>query len=194
MARPREFVEDDVIEKALRVFWDKGYEGTSLSDLLDATGLAKSSFYKAFESKEGLYRRSDEHYRNKYLAFQREALAEPTPRRIVQSLLDGVADLHTSRSTPRGCFETNGALACSRESEPIRQELVRNRRKLRTRLRDRLKATHYPGSLPPGVTCDEAADFIIGVIQGMAVQAKGGASRNELGTIIRLALLAWPKG
>lgn len=98
MSRAREFDETEVLDKALQVFWQQGYEGTSLNDLLDATGLTKSSLYATFGSKEDLFHRIVERYLSKHVEFRQAcALAEPTPRRIVERLLYGMADLHADR-------------------------------------------------------------------------------------------------
>jgi AcrR family transcriptional regulator len=194
MARPREFDEDTVLEKALRVFWEKGYEGASLHDLLAAMGLTKSSLYKAFGSKESLFRKVRQKYQAEYLVYQREALAQPTPREIVERLLVGTVDLHCGTKTPLGCLETNGALACSSESDPIRLDLARSRDHLRSELRTRFDATGDRGSLPAGMSSDEAAFLIATLVQGMAVQAKGGAAKQDLLRLVESALLSWPEG
>ncbi|ANF57747.1 TetR/AcrR family transcriptional regulator [Halotalea alkalilenta] len=193
MARPREFEEDQVLQAALQVFWDKGYEGTSLSDLLEAMGLTKSSLYKAFGSKEALFRRIVERYYRDFLGFRQEALAEPTPRRIVERLLYGMTELHRGALTPPGCLETNAAVACSADAEPIRLELARNRERFRLQLRDRLEETAAAGPLPPGMTSDDAASLIVSLIQGLAVQAKAGVSRETARQVVRAALLSWPE-
>jgi AcrR family transcriptional regulator len=193
MGRPREFDEDEVLEAALRLFWEKGYEGTSLYDLTEATRLTKSSLYKAFGSKEGLFWRVVERYQRDYLDFRHEALAEPTPRRIAERLLDGIIELHSGRVNPVGCLELNTALAGSMDSEPIRQELIRGRGRFRQRLRDRFEETVATAPLPPGMTSDDAASLIISLIQGLAVQAKGGVSPETSRRVVRAALLSWPE-
>jgi AcrR family transcriptional regulator len=193
MGRPREFEENVVLEKVLHAFWRCGYEGTSLDDLTEATGLGKSSFYKAFGSKAELYRRANDRYRSSYLGFQGVALSKNTPRRIAEALLLGEAELQTSPYTPPGCFETNGALACSEENEEVRHELLRSRNHLRQRCRDRFEATRDAGPLI-GNSSEEAAEFVMTLIQGMAVQAKGGVSRRELKRFVKLAMQAWPTG
>jgi AcrR family transcriptional regulator len=193
MARPREFDEDEVLGAALRVFWEKGYEGTSLSNLLEVTGLTKSSLYKAFGSKEGLFWRAVERYQRDFLDFRHDALAEPTPRRIADRLFDGIIELHGGGRNPVGCLELNTALSGSTEAEPIRQELVRGRERFRQRLRDRFEETAATAPLPPGMTSDDAASFVISLIQGLAVQAKGGASRETARRVVRAALLSWPE-
>lgn len=194
MSRAREFDETEVIDKALQVFWQQGYEGTSLNDLLDATGLTKSSLYAAFGSKEDLFHRIVERYLSKHVEFRQAcALAEPTPRRIVERLLYGMADLHAGARTPPGCLITSAALACSPEAESIRQELVRSRNEFGQALRGRLEAVTSAGPLPTGMTATDAARLVVVTIQGMAVGAKGGATRNELRRIVQTFLLSWPE-
>lgn len=192
MSRPREFEETEVVDKAMRVFWRQGYEGTSLDDLMNVTGLTKSSIYKAFGNKANLYRLAKERYDTHYLEFQRKALEEETPRKIAEKFLYTTARLHTSSDTPKGCFETNGALACSEASEEIRLELIKGRVEQRARLRKRFDATRSKGPVIGG-SSDAAALFVVTLVQGMAVQAKAGASRQELERFIDMALEAWPK-
>lgn len=193
MARPREFDEDEVLQAALRVFWEKGYESTSLSDLLEAMGLTKSSLYMAFGCKEALFWRVVERYQRDFLSFRHEALAEPTPRRIAERLLYGMTELHSGELTPVGCLELNAALACSADTEPIRQELVRNRELFRLQLRDRFEETKATAPLPPGMSSDDAASLIFSLIQGLAVLAKGGFPREQSRRVVRAALLSWPE-
>lgn len=193
MARPREFDENDVLEKALHVFWVRGYEGASMAELLAAMGITNSSLYKAFGSKEDLFRRITERYRDDYLGFRQVALAEPTPRRIVERLLLGTVDLLTGEATPPGCLEVNGALAGSSGSDTVRAGLVRNRRLLRTSLRERLPATLEAGSLPAGLDVEQVAMLVATLAHGLAVQAKDGASREELRAIVRAFLCSWPE-
>jgi AcrR family transcriptional regulator len=192
MARPREFDENEVLQAALRVFWEKGYEGASLSDLMEAMGLTKSSLYKAFGSKETLFWRVVELYNRDFLGFRLDALAEPTPRRIAERLLYGMTELHSGERTPNGCLELNAALACSSITEPIRQELVRNREHFRVQLRDRFEETLATAPLPPGMTSDDAASLVISLIQGLAVQAKAGFSQETARRVVDAALLSWP--
>lgn len=193
MARPREFDEDEVLAAALRLFWEKGYEATLLSDLMEVTGLTKSSLYQAFGNKEGLFWRVVERYQRDFLDFRHEALAEPTPRRIAERLLDGITELHSGAVNPVGCLELNTALTGSKESEPIRQELLQGRERFRLRLRDRFEETMATVPLPPGMTADDAASFIISLIQGLAVQAKAGVPKETAQRVVHAALLSWPE-
>jgi AcrR family transcriptional regulator len=192
MARPREFDEDEVLEQALHVFWDRGYEAASLADLQDATGLTKSSLYKAFESKEGLFRRVLDRYQRNQLAFREVALTQPTPWLIAESLLYGIVNLHTGRNTPPGCLLTLSVLACSPDARLLSDELAERRNDFERRLRARLVAVADAGPLPPGMNGQQAAALIATLSQGLAVQAKGGASRRQLRQIVEAVLTGWP--
>ncbi|WP_223960308.1 TetR/AcrR family transcriptional regulator [Paraburkholderia sabiae] len=192
MARPREFDEEVVLEQALHVFWDKGYDSTSLADLQEATGLTKSSLYKAFESKEGLFRRVVERYHRDHLGFRVLALAQPTPKRIAEALLDGIVDLHTGKNTPSGCLVTLAALACSADARVLGDELSESRNAFERRLRVRFESVRQAGPLPPGMTSNDAAAFVSTFIQGLAVQARGGATRRQLRLLVAAVLKTWP--
>jgi AcrR family transcriptional regulator len=193
VARPREFDEDLVLDKAMQEFWSKGYEGTSLQDLLDAMGLTKSSLYQAFGSKEALFAKVAERYRSGHASFRNKALDEPTPRRIAERLLYGAVRLQSGGETPTGCLELNASLACSPASEQVREGIVKVRVAFRRKLRDRLQALVLAGArLPEGQDPGSAALLLTTTIAGIGVQARSGCSPAELRDIAKAALLCWP--
>src|SRR6201991_1538681 len=173
MARPREFDEDHVLERALHVFWDRGYEAASLAELQEATGLTKSSLYKAFESKEGLFRRVLDRYNRDHLAFRAVALAQSTPRLITETLLHGIVNLHTGQNTPSGCLVTLSALACSADVRPLSEELSESRNAFERLLRERYEEVKDGGPLPAVMDSRASIALVSALIQGLAVQAKG---------------------
>src|ERR1700732_2110079 len=124
LGRPRSFDIDGALDRALRVFWRKGYEGASLSDLTKAVGVSRPSLYAAFGGKEALFRKALDRYLNGPAAYTQEALKEPTARAVVQRLLRGAADLNTAPRNPGGCLTVQGALACGEAGDSIRQELA----------------------------------------------------------------------
>src|SRR5436309_1319981 len=93
--RPRTFNIDEALDRALQVFWRKGYEGTSLSDLTRAMGINRPSLYAAFGDKQALFRKVLDRYAEGPAAYVREALQEPTARAVVERLLGGSIDLLT---------------------------------------------------------------------------------------------------
>jgi hypothetical protein len=127
------------------------------------------------------------------MQYQHAALAEPTPHRMAERLLDGITDLHSGEVDPVGCLELNTSLAGSKDAESVTQELVRGRELFRLRLRDRFEETVAMAPLPPAMTSDDAASLIISLIQGLAVQAKGGVSRETARRVARAAILSWPE-
>src|SRR5579859_1340790 len=115
MERHREFDVDQALDGALDVFWRKGYEGTSMSDLTEAMGITRPSLYATFGNKEELFRKALDRYDSTCMAFTREAMKQPTARAVVDRLLHGFADAQTDPAHPSGCLGMNGALACSEQ-------------------------------------------------------------------------------
>jgi AcrR family transcriptional regulator len=191
--RPREFDADEALDRALKVFWRKGYEGATLPELTAAMGINRPSLYAAFGSKEELFRKALDRYAQGPAGYVREALAEPTARAVAERLLAGTIDMVTDRHNPRGCLVVQGALACGEAAESVRRELIARRLSFEAGLRERFERAHEEGDLAAGSDPADLARYIVTVIQGIAVQAAGGASRAELRRVAATALRAWPE-
>jgi AcrR family transcriptional regulator len=192
IGRPRTFNIDEALNAALLVFWRKGYEGATLPDLTRAMGINRPSLYAAFGNKEKLFQKVIDRYAAGPGSYVREALAQATARAVVERLLGGTVELLADPRNPRGCLMVHGALACGEESETIRRQLSACRKAAETALRRRLERAKAENDLPPDANPVDLARFITTVMQGMAVQAAGGADRNALRRVARLALRAWP--
>jgi AcrR family transcriptional regulator len=191
--RPREFDVEQALDRALKVFWRKGYEGSTLPDLTKAMGINRPSLYAAFGSKEELFRKALDRYSQGPAGYIPEALGEPTARAVVERLLKGTIDLVTDRRYPRGCLMVQGALACGGAAESIRKELASRRLAGEAAIRERLERAISEGDLTADPHAADLARYVMAVIQGIAVQAAGGASRAELGRVAAMALRAWPE-
>lgn len=191
--RPREFDCDQALDRALQLFWQKGYEGTSLSDLTGAMGINRPSLYAAFGNKESLFQKVLDRYAGGPACFVREALEEPTARAVAERLLRKAGEAQSDPRTPRGCLLVHGALACGDEADPVRRELAARRAAGEAALRQRFERARSEGDLPPGADPGDLARYLATVMHGMAVQAASGATREELGRIVETALRAWPK-
>jgi AcrR family transcriptional regulator len=191
--RPRAFAVDQALERALRVFWEKGYEGTSLSDLTEAMGINRPSLYAAFGNKEALFRKALDRYVERTIAFVRGAIDEPAARAVAERLLCSAADMVTNPGNPRGCLTVRGALSSGEEADPIRLELARRRSEGEALIRERLERAKREGELQPGTNPADLARYLATVYQGMSVQAAGGATREQLRRVAETALRAWPK-
>jgi AcrR family transcriptional regulator len=193
IGRPRAFDVDKALDRALHVFWRKGYEGTSLPDLTEAMGINRPSLYAAFGNKEALFRKAIDRYADGPAAYFRDALEAPTARAVVERLLRGAVDLLTDPRHPPGCLVVQAALSCGDAAEPIRQELVARRKAGEAAIRQRFERAISDGDLPADANAADLARFIATVNVGMAVQAAGGASRDELQRVARIALRSWPE-
>lgn len=190
--RPREFDVDEALDRALRVFWRRGYEGTTLPDLTRAMGINRPSLYAAFGSKEELFRKALDRYVEGPAAYVREALNEPTARAVAEQLLGGAIDLVTDRRNPRGCLIVQGALACGETAESVRRELAARRVAGEVAVRQRFERARADGDLPAEADAADLARYVVTVMRGIAVQAAGGASCEDLRRVAELALRAWP--
>src|SRR6476659_5295165 len=121
--RPREFDVDQALAAALRVFWQKGYDGASLTDLTDAMGVTRPSLYAAFGNKESLFRKALDLYEREKLAYIGEALAAPSSREVAERLLRGALDLQTSECEPRGCLRVISSVTCGAEADSVKADL-----------------------------------------------------------------------
>jgi AcrR family transcriptional regulator len=193
IGRPREFDTEQALDLATELFWRKGYEGTSLSDLTDALGITRPSLYAAFGNKEALFRLALDRYEAKAGAYRTKALAAPTAHEVAQQLLEGAADLHGDKNNPVGCLGVQGALACSDEADMIRRELSSRRAAGEGAIRQRFKRAKAEGDLPADSNPADLARYLSVVIYGMTVQSVGGASRGELRSVAEIALKQWPK-
>lgn len=193
VGRPRRFEVHEALDRALNVFRRRGYEGASLSELTRAMGINRPSLYAAFGDKEALFRKVVDRYFEGPAAYVRQALKEPTARAVVERLLYGSAEIQTAPGSPPGCLAVQGALACGRAAEPVRQVLIGRRHDMEAALVRRLRQARRRGDLPASCNPADLARYVITVILGMAVQAAGGARRNELERMVRIALQAWPK-
>lgn len=190
--RPRAFDADEALDRALKVFWQKGYEGASLPDLTEAMGINRPSLYAAFGNKESLFRKAIERYVDGTACHGREALKEPTARAVVERLFRGNIDMLTNAATPAGCFLVQGALACGDTADPVRREMASRRAAGEAALRERFERAVAEGDLPPGTDPGELARYVTAVSYGMAVHAADGVGRADLEAIAERALRAWP--
>ena len=192
MGRQREFDVDEALEAALCVFWRKGYEGTSYTDLTQAIGVERPALYSVFGNKEALFRRALERYYERYLDFFPAALALRTAKEVATHILRGAAELHTRYPDRTGCLGIQGMLAGSDDAEPVRRALIDARTSAEALLRDRFERAKQEGDLPETANSATLAAFVNAVGHGMAVQAKAGYSREVLEAVVDQALSTWP--
>ncbi|WP_030899726.1 TetR/AcrR family transcriptional regulator [Streptomyces sp. NRRL F-5126] len=192
IGRPRGFDADEALERAMRVFWEKGYEGAGLTDLTSAMGITRTSMYAAFGNKEELFRRALERYTEGPASYVARALLEPTARQVAAAMLLGAAEATTRPDCPSGCFGVQVSLAAGGSAANARDALTAWRNEGTERLRDRFRQARAEGDLPQDADPGLLARYLMTVGNGIAVQAAGGATRDELRRVADMALRDWP--
>ena len=177
LSRPREFDADEALDKALHVFWQRGYEGTSLSDLTEAMGISRPSLYAAFGNKEMLFRKTLDRYLQKPFSYLPKALEERDVRRAIEKLFRGAINMVMNPRHPDGCLLVQGALAAGPAAASIRKELSLRRAAAEAAVRRRLERAIAEADLPANVKPAKLARYILTVLWGLSVQAAGGATR-----------------
>jgi TetR/AcrR family transcriptional regulator, copper-responsive repressor len=180
MARPRSFDRDAALRQALLLFWERGYEATSISDLTKAMGIAAPSLYAAFGGKRQLFDEAVASYQAVDGQLVGLGLGGPTAREAIAALLDAAAREYTDPGHPRGCMVV---------SEPL---LERERAASRAAIRARVQEGLDAGELPPGTDVDALAGFYGVVVGGMSARARDGATRADLEAVAMTAMRAWP--
>jgi AcrR family transcriptional regulator len=188
--RPRTFDRDLALRRAVVLFWEQGYEGTSIADLTSAMGIAAPSLYAAFGSKEELFREAVASYAADSVT-DRALAREPTAYAAVAAMLHDNADDYSDPATPPGCMLVLGAPVGTPEHSGIRQSLAAERRGTVDRIRARLDRGIAEGDLPTGTGTAALADFYSTVLDGMSIKARDGATGAELHAIADAALAAW---
>lgn len=190
--RPREFCVDQALAAALRVFWSKGYEGTSMTDLTEAMGVTRPSLYAAFGNKESLFRKALDLYEREKLDYIGIALDEPTARGVAKALMLGGLKNQLGKDEPHGCLGVITSVACGSEAESIRLDVLERGKTAKRALIERFERAKLEGDLPAHVDVEGLTGYLFAILQGMAVQAGAGATREELERLIETSLMVWP--
>ncbi len=190
--RPRNFNKTEALDRAVEVFWRKGFEGSSMTDLIAAMGIGSTSIYAAFGAKEDLFRAAIAHYVETVGADIWQAVADAdTAFAAVEGFLMTTARVFSRGKSPSGCLVVLSALHENESNEAVRRELVAKREQNVQDLAKVLAIGQAAGEIPTGADLPNIARFFVTVQQGMSIQARDGASRATLEKIARAALAAW---
>ncbi|QND50408.1 TetR/AcrR family transcriptional regulator [Rhizobium lusitanum] len=183
--RPPAFDRETVLAAARDTFWKHGYDGSSIADLTAAMGITPQSLYAAFSSKADLYREALEQYRR---------MPRPEPGNPLQEAVDSVtafdrflrnaAGIFTAPEHPKGCMISTAVLNCAEENEPIAHHVASMRLQTLEIFKARIERGIAEGDMRPDANARSLARFLGAIVQGMSVQARDGATREELLEII----------
>ncbi|POA57426.1 MULTISPECIES: TetR/AcrR family transcriptional regulator [unclassified Pseudomonas] len=187
--RPREFDRNQALRQALELFWARGFETTSMADLVAALGIASARIYAAFGSKEALFREAIELYESHEGGFADRALAEePSARAAIARLLDEAVQLYARPGQPLGCMVVSSAVNCSSDNDGVRQWLAEHRRARTASIVQRLQAAVQSGELAGHGDATSLGDYYSTVLHGLSVQARDGTSAEQLRKVVALAM------
>ncbi len=171
-------------------FWRRGYEGTSMADLVQALGIASARIYAAFGSKQDLFREAVQHYEAGDGGFADRAMAqEPRVRDALARVLRDAVATYTDDAHPLGCMVVTAATNCAEENEAVAAWLAEHRRLRTQSLIDRLQRALDEGELRAGTDVQALGDFYATQLHGISVQARDGVPRQRLLAAVQTALL-----
>lgn len=180
MARTPEFDRDAVLTSAMDAFWEHGYDGTSMADLLAATGLSRSSLYAGFGGKHDLFLASYDCYRQQQAVGLRDALdghASPHGIRVFfERIVDGASD-------PRqqfGCMSTNQAAERGARDEEVRARVDEDFQQLEDAFAAHLREGQSAGTVPADVDVGAAAGALVTAFSGFQLTVRAGLDRTRL--------------
>jgi len=192
--RPARLNREDAINSAMLLFWERGYEGTTLEALLEAMGgIRPPSFYNAFGSKEELFRAVTERYACAYGRAGLDALeASASVRQGIAQMLRLSAEGFTRPGYPRGCLMLSSGAHCAPSSSGVEAHMAELRQQLPAALKARLSRAVADGDLDAGVDIPLIAAYYTTVLYGLAQGASDGESRETLLKVAERAMDAWP--
>ncbi len=184
MARPREFDEAEALDRAMEVFWKKGYQNTSLDDLLDAMGIQRGSFYNTFGSKKETYLRAIDRYTEFMLngGPYTEAIQLEPGLVALATLCDNYIDSVTGDAEPRGCFFAHISKEHRGDDPVIQQAILKGIDRMRGIVKQSIEAAQRDGDLPEEVSAEGMATLFMSVAWGIHVMAEAGVPKEDLKT------------
>ncbi|QRK07464.1 TetR/AcrR family transcriptional regulator [Archangium violaceum] len=189
MGRPKTFEEDEVLERAMKQFWETGYHALSVRDLEEGTGLLRGSLYAAFGDKRALFLAALERYADLSARDLEELLAEgPTPRAGIERYLRKRMKDCTGASHHRGCLLANTAAEVAPQDPEVRALVGRRYAKMAAILEATVRAAQEHGEIDPARDAKALAQHLIVLVQGMSVVGKTEPEAGLVRSAMRMAL------
>jgi TetR/AcrR family transcriptional repressor of nem operon len=180
----KRYNEIEVLEKAMRAFWARGYEATSMGDLVEATGINRGSIYTAFANKHALFMRALEHYdhiyRDRHL---RQVARDHPPRDAIVAVFETAASRPGDNNTPWGCLLVNTALELSPHDPEVARLVGSSLRAVERFFRERIDAARREGSVAPDLDSGATAKALLSLFLGLRVLTRANANRATLDAV-----------
>ncbi|HZC94511.1 MAG TPA: TetR/AcrR family transcriptional regulator [Mycobacterium sp.] len=186
--RPISFDKNAALEAAMLLFWERGFEGTSMADLTQAMGLSPSSIYAAFGNKHALFSLAVKRYLDSRAQYATDALEKPTLEKVIRALFGNTVAFLTSPGHPPTCMTLAGAMGCSVDAAPARDLLTEVRKQNEAAIRARLLKARKSGELSKDIDVNDYTRYLSSILAGLSVQAANGSTKAELRRTAEMAL------
>nr|WP_259652294.1 TetR/AcrR family transcriptional regulator [Pseudomonas protegens] len=177
--RPKEFDPEQIADAAMQVFWQRGYAATSIQDLVEGTGLSRSSLYNAFDSKHGLYTCALKRYQQMTSANIELLGADAPARELVRRLLMRIVDNELEDTRRLGCLAANASLEMAGQDAAVAQLVAQNFQRIEAALEQVLRRGQEQGEIDPQKNPRALASFVVCTVQGLRVLAKGSLAEQR---------------
>ena len=186
--RPIGFDKDGALEAAMLLFWERGFEGTSMADLTQRMGLSASSIYAAFGDKNSLFDHAVKRYLETRAQYATDALAQPTLDGVIRALFRNTVAFLTGLGHPPTCMSLAGAMGCSIEAASAKNLMTEVRRQNEVAIKERLFQARIAGELSPEINVDDYTRYLSMLLAGLSIQAANGSTKAELKRTAQMAL------
>lgn len=189
--RTKAFEPDEIADAAMRVFWQRGYAATSIQDLVEGTGLSRSSLYSTFENKQGLYQQALRRYEAVTMANVKLLSGSGSPKELIRQFLTRVAEDELGDPQKRGCLVANATLELAGHDEAVAELVAHNFQRLQKALEKLIQRGQQSGDVAAAKNPRALARFLVNTVQGMRVLGKGSPApqrRQCLMDVIDVAL------
>jgi TetR/AcrR family transcriptional repressor of nem operon len=191
MAGVKQFDRNEVLDRAMQVFWRSGYQATSIQDLVDATGVNRGSLYTTFGDKCGLFLAVLDHYSDQIARPTMQELSDPDPRRAIQGMFESIIRRTSDPAFPRGCLDTNTSLECPGAGDVIARKIAERLGQQESAIYQVLRRAQQEGALDPKQDPRALARFFLGVAQGLNVVNKAAPDPAMLKDMVKVAMRVW---
>ncbi|MBV8054663.1 MAG: TetR/AcrR family transcriptional regulator [Deltaproteobacteria bacterium] len=191
MAGVKQFDREEVLDRAMALFWRRGYEATSIRDLVAATGINRGSIYATFGDKEGLFLAVLDHYGEKIAQPLMAELDYPEPRRALERMFESIIRRTSDSRFPRGCLNTNTSLECPGSGDKITRQIAAGFGRQESAIYRVLRDAQAGGSLRSTLDARALARFFMAIAQGLNVVNKAVADPGVLQDIAKVAMTVW---
>ncbi|HTD40689.1 MAG TPA: TetR/AcrR family transcriptional regulator [Mucilaginibacter sp.] len=191
MARTKDFDEDEVLTKAMNLFWHKGYNGTSMQDLVDGLGISRSSMYDTFGDKHSLFIRALENYKKISINEMKASVDNaPTAKEAIRKMFEYIVTELLRDDLHKGCFLVNAAVELASHDQEINKMLCENDKQLEKYFYEAIKKGQSTGEIPAEKNAHALAQFILNSIKGIRVTARSGTDKKIFQDIIDVTMSA----